>query len=457
MLFKELFLIAADELANMIQEPLDNLGVLYDDIMSTGIVRRSKYSPRFFLKTSASPIAIDGSSAERGNASMTYGRGQVLFTVRQVAKSESMRLQASGYRFTSVSSVIDLLARSMEVTKQNLSLYLTKMHGYAGAERILDSGIHLGCFALRPLIHRGFEVLVEKDAKNLLPTIPLQLVKLHQWQLDMLVQMDDWTVSSCLQQLPIWKSSSKLEEQVFARQLLDGLETLITRINTPFFQDARLVARPFEVPCRLDALGSGQASLITFRILTSVHERSTIGDNLEFISVRFFLCQQHTYKDSKDNQIFARKLHREFSGVAERTPVVDALAKPFPCYSFCKADRRQRKSGPDGIFTSWPTQIRSLGSRLTIDDTSASSQSDIEDCRTSRDELVQAPPPVHGGIQVSRDIHVDVHEVQRAGSNVDIEMVGLGYINEVGLDEEKDTFAEKLMSITMEERRRTGV
>ena len=458
MLFKELFLVAANELANTIQEPLANLGVLFDDIISTGTVKRSKYGASIF-KTSLNSSIRDATSAGKDDDPITYGRGQVLFAVRQVTKLESMRLQASGHRFASISNIIDLLARSMEVTTQELGVCLAQMCSYAGAERILEPGVHVGCFALRPLIHRGFEILVEKKAKNMLPTIPLQLGTLEQWQLDMLIQMKNWTVSNCMEQLPTLSFRSSLKEQKFASQLLDGLATLIARMNTPFFQDARLVASPFEVPCRLDASGSGQASLISFRILTSVHERKAIGDSFEFASLRFFFCQQHTYKDSKDNQIFARKLHREFSGVAEHPLSRGAIVKPSPRYSFFKTghDYTQRKTGPKSVVRSWPSQIRSIGSHLTMHDSSSSSQSEIEDSRNSQDVLVQAPPPVHGGIQVFRDINVDVREVKRAGSNMELEMVDLGYFNEVGLDEEVETFAEKLVSLTIDERRRTGV
>ena len=451
-LFKKLFLVAANELANTIQEPLTNLGVLFDDILNTGTTSRLKIGAGKYFKSSLPTSTSDLNSAEQGHVPMTFGRGQVLFAVRKVSKMESMHLQASGFRFASVSNIMDLLAKSMEVTKGEIDLYLTKMRKYVETERTLDRGVHLGCFALRPLLHRGFEILIEKDAKNMLPTAPLPLDGLDKWQLDILIQMDNWTVASCLEQLPIRVSCSNSREQTFARQLLNGIEALATHIDTPFFQDARLVARPFETPCCATAPESGQATLIAFRILTSVHERTLISYNYVFGSLRFFICQQHTKKDSKVNQIFARKLHREFAGVTERLPTKRTTVRPYR-YSFYKAHYgyKQQRS-VSGRIKSWPSQLRSVGSRLTIYNSNSSSQTAVEGSRSSQDVLVRAPAQTLGGIQVSSDINIDVKEIRRTGSK-DVEMATIGYFSEVGLDEEAETFAEKLVSLTIDDRK----
>lgn len=449
-MFKELFLLAANELANTVQEPLTNLGVLFDEILSTGNLGRLKIGAGPFFKTSLSENTSNVNGAERGIAPIRFGRGQVLFVVRKVSKPESLRLQASGFRFASVPNILDLLARNMEVTKEEVDLCLARMRGYAGSERVLDPGVYLGCFALRPLIHRGFEVLTEKDARNMLPTAPLRLERLDKWQLDVLVQMDNWRVASCLEQLMMLASSSASKEQVFASQLIDGIEALAAQINTPFFQDARLVARPFDAPCRQNAPEPLHAVLIAFRILTSVHERTAIGQSYVFGSLRFFICQQHTYKDSKDNQIFARKLHREFAAVTERLTIKNPTIKAHH-FSFYKTPCSYRQPKSDSThLKSWPSQLQSIGSRFTIYDSSSSSQLAVEGSRSSQDVLVQVPAQALGGIQVSSDINVDVSDIHRTGSK-DIEIGSLGCFSEVGLDEEVETFAERLISLTIDD------
>ena len=455
-LFKELFLVAANELANAIQEPLTNLGVLYDNIMSTGNVKRLKYGVNIFYKSSLTSSINDIGSMEKGIAPMVFGRGQVLFAVRLATKAEAGRFAASGLYFASIPNVIDILARSMEVSKHDLELELSNMHSYVRTERLLDAGVHLGCFALRPLINRGFEVLVEQGATNILPTAPLHVDKLDQSQLDLLAQMDNWTVANCLKQLPIRVSCSNPKEKEFAANLLRAIESLVSRIDTQFFQDARLIARPFDVPSRTDSSKSGQANLVAFRVLASIHERTAIGDRFIFGSLRFFFCQQHTYKDSKDNQIFGRKLHREFANVAERSASGEYALKPLPRYSFYNPTRNYKPPSP--APRKWASRLRTIRSRVSMRNGSNSSSSQDDSCsRASQDVLVQTPPPVFGGIKVHRDVNVDVCDLEHGVAAEEAEMSGLGYFSEVGLDEEAETWAEKLVGITIDERRGRGV
>ena len=449
-LFKELFLVAANELAITLQEPLENLGVLYDDILSTGTVKRSR---TLFSRTLRAPSTTNISSVEKGIASLVYGRGQVLFVVRQATKPEAVRLMATGLCFAGVPHIIDLLARSMEVSKDDLELTLSNMRRYVRTERGHDPGVYIGCFALRPLINRGFEILVERDATSMLPTVPMHIKKLDQWQLELIAQMDNWTVAMCIKQLPIRISCSPPKEQIFAQNLFDSIQILADSIDSQFVQDARLVARPFDVPSRVDGSESG-ARLITFRVLASIHERTSIGDKYVFGSLRFFFCQQHTYKYSKDNQIFARKLHREFANVRERTP--EPMPKSSQCYSFYKTSRiTPPRTGHSRGMKSWSSRLRSIQSSSTMRENRSGTLSETNDSRTSQDGLVQPPPPVLGGIKVSHDVNVNVSEITRHGSNADTEMTDLGYFSEAGLDEEMETFAEKLVAITIDERRRT--
>ena len=459
MLFKELFLVAAKELADTLQEPLANIGVLFDDIMSTGTLGRTKFSASSLFRSSAPTSSSHIGNVEQSFAPVTpvtFGRGQILFAVRQVAKSDSMRLQASGFRFASVTNIIDLLARSMEVTKEELDVRVTRMWHYVGIERILEPGVHLGCFALRPLINRGFDILVHKNAKNMLPAAPLQLPKLEQWQLDFLKQMDSWSVAMCCQHLQGRAQPMNPKEQSFAQQLRDSLSALLAQINAPFFEDARLVARPFEAPCRPNGLETGQATLIAFRILTSAHERTSVSYGYEFASLRFFLCQQHTYKDSTDNQIFARKLRLEFAGVIERRLTEDIKSATLR-HSFYKTHRSHKLRASPPQVKKWPARVRSMysmGTGTTLDD----SASDVGDHNSDHKKLVPGPSSQpFGGIQVSSDIDIDVRDMRdHRDKSDDIEMKNLGYYSEIGLDEEEKSFADKLVNLTIEERRRGG-
>ena len=87
--FKELFCVAANDLAAMIQERLEDVGVLYDEIMSTGTIRKTNN----FLGLTPKPNRP--ADLEKGRATVISGRGQLLFVVRRTNKTEAAQLQAA--------------------------------------------------------------------------------------------------------------------------------------------------------------------------------------------------------------------------------------------------------------------------------------------------------------------------------------------------------------------------
>lgn len=168
-LFKVLFCRAAQELADSIAEPLTHLGVLYDDIMSTGTQAKELNLLRRLGRPHANDL--EGGS---GVLPLTIGRGQALFTVRRVLLvEERTHLRAAGYSFAEPQNVADKIARSMQVEREEILQRLHKMEAFVRDRKILDAGVHLACFALRPFYHGGFHVLVRKNAHNLMPSVPI--------------------------------------------------------------------------------------------------------------------------------------------------------------------------------------------------------------------------------------------------------------------------------------------
>lgn len=450
-LFKELFCLAASDLADSVQVPLMDIGVLYEQIMSTGL-RKKKAVANSVLRRSDSS-KFDDATAEQGLGLPAFGRGQLLFVVRQVSKSESSRLQAAGYRFAVLSNVIDFLSRSMEVPRVDLLVRLKGMQEYVSGERILESGVNLACFALRPLFGRGFDILVRKKARNMLPSFPLSIERLDQWQLDILTEMDGWTVTTCLEKLRARSLSGTQNAQNFNRRLFEGISELSARIDNPFFQDAKLIARPFQAPWGWD-----ESLIIAFRIITTAHEySSSVMNQYEFASLRFFLCQQHTYKNSPDNMMFARRIHRELAEVAgcsrhrhsndKRRLPDSAQRTPRPTCRREYSNASQRttcSSPPRSRPKTWSSRVVSNASVLTNDD-------------SSEKHLVHVKSGQHfGGVLVSNTIDVDITEVSIDSQTPAIEMRSLPVFKaEAGVgDEEVETFAEKLLAITIKERKR---
>lgn len=455
-LFKKLFCIAAKDLADIVQLPLEDIGVLDGAIMSTGTLSKSA---RLKLLSGLSTRHTDLDNAEKGRSPILFGRGQLLFLVRRASRSQASRLQSTGYRFATISNVIELLARSMEVTKEELLPQLKRMRDQSENERLLEPGVHLGCFALRPILHRGFDVLVRKDTGNMMPTSILTNSKLEQWQIEVLQRMDNWTVATCCERLRGGSMFGDPKQQQFSRKLLESLTDLAGRVDSAFFEYARLVATPLRAPCDVSKGSSSpqEAFIIAFRVITDAYQPSSLNDRYKFASLRFFLCQQHAHRDSADNAVFARRIRREFAAMAASREDWDNASLTCP-----RASHHPSSDSPRGAGRSrtpspyrnkkWTSRTRANGKK-------------VNDDNSSEKNLVNGSPKAStgafGAIHVSNEIDVDVREVTRNSRSPDVEMSSLGCYAEVGVgDIEGESFADELAALTTDERRRqrtTGV
>ena len=449
MLFKELFCVAAQDLATLLQLPLENIGVLYEGIMNTGTIQRSSRRNLFFKRKNRYPVDID--AAEKGNANVIIGRGQLLFVVRRVNRADATQIQAAGYRFALVENVIDTLACSMEVTKEELSPYLENLKRHSEKERILEPGVHLACFALRPVFHRGFDIAVRQDAKNLLPTLQLPMNRLEAWHLDFLKGMDNWSVTMCCERLGDQSLFLPARELRFAHQFLEAMTEMGKQIENSFFREARLIASPVEAPCRSASKihSLEYASIIAFRVIVDAHEHETINRTFIFSASRFFLCQQHVYRNSPDHTAFARTIHRELAILAHN---MDQRTR----YSVISSPQKSPRRYPSVRLSSIRSEPRSLSTNrsysmpirpsLSISPTRANS-------RTKKTSLKASPAAVSGGSHISSEARIDVSGSNRETNSPDIELASLGIHSEAGVAlMESETFADQLMAQTIAER-----
>ena len=455
-LFKKLFCVAAKDLADMVQLPLQEIGAFDGTIVNTGTLSKAV---RLKLLHGISTRHSELDNAEKGRPPVIFGRGQLLFLVRRADRAQALRLQSTGYRFATILNVVELLARSMEVTGEELLPQLNRMRDQSQSERLLEPGVHLGCFALRPVFHKGFDVLVRKDAGNLIPTSKLTRSRLEPWQLEVLQQMDNWTVSTCCERLRGGSLFADPKQQVFSRQLLESLTDLAGRVDSGFFEDARLVAKPLRAPCDVSKNESSlqEAFIIAFRVITDAYQASSFNDRYEFASLRFFLSQQHAHRDCADNAVFARKIRKEFADMAvsyedgDRGSSAWPRASGHPSTTPPRKDRRSKTPSPTRN-RKWSSRIRANGNM-------------VNDDNSSEKNLVNGSPKTSGSmfgtIHVANEIDVDVREVTINQSSADMEMSTLGSYAEAGVgDVEEESFADELAALTTDERRRqrtTGV
>jgi hypothetical protein len=396
-IFRELFCIAAADLADHLDEPLENMGILSDEIFNTGQIAASKSEAR--PDTSKSSIDLERDDI----ATPAPGRGQLLFLTRRVDRKTAERFSASGYRFAEIQNVVQIIGRSMQINRNDLQDRLSNMFEYADETHNLKPGVHLAFFAVRARVRGSLEVLVRKDASNQLPTIQLQLESLNDWKIDFLSQLDNWSVKACLKFLRSKSVSSTVltKEQTFATQLQDALGALEEEINDPLFVDALLIAKPVSAPCCGVGEGAkpGLATLITFRLMLPIQFRVR-SQKLEFTPLSFFRMQQRVYRNSPDHAIFARKIHREFGSVLNTGRLsIDGSQKNTRAMFLGKPIRALKSKSTPNIRR--PSEVSIEKSRINSD---------------SASEIKLVETQTFGGIMVSQEVSVDVKDLGDRGS-----------------------------------------
>lgn len=304
LIFRELFCIAAADLANHLGQRLEEIGMMFDKIIYTGQM------PEPQRDSAGRSIDLEGHET----APQNRGKGQLLFLVQDANREQAERLQAAGYRFTTTEKVVPLIAATFQITPGNLTRQIADMRNYATVDRILEPGVYLGMFAIKASIGASFNVLARKDARNLLPTIQLPFDVLEVWQLDFLSDMEDFSVTTCLVFLREACRTEAAARKVLASQLLTALLELQDKISDTTIDDARLILKPVHVPCHVQTQNPtlSRAAVLTFRIIVPLGSRAT-GKHYEYVPLSFFTMQQHVIKDSADHAIFARKTFREFA------------------------------------------------------------------------------------------------------------------------------------------------
>ena len=314
LLFKLLFLISANDLAGMIDQPVDKVGNLFAGVLDTGTVRKPTRKKWLFKGTGVRDHSKQNDVDPEAGYNRTVGRGQAMFLVRTVSGEERTELQAAGYRFAPPERIVGSFAKNMEIDKGEARKFLGKMQNHSGGERVYARGVHIACFMVRPEFSRGLGILVREDARNVLPTAQLPMAKLEPWQLEFLLRMHNFTLEECCEQLQIDSHHSIDEnERDFSLQLLRGITDLRNQINHPMFAKAQLLANPLEAPSGIPGETSplNLSTIIAFRIMLDIYPNSYISDNYIFVSWRFFACMQRVYKGYPHHGAFVHHMRRQ--------------------------------------------------------------------------------------------------------------------------------------------------
>ncbi|CAK7225122.1 hypothetical protein SCUCBS95973_005752 [Sporothrix curviconia] len=482
----ELFCTAAEALAVKLKVSLGNVGVLWDEILATGDSGRipggSYRSATRKQRKSEQILQADGSSGNgngddngtelRSNKELAemdsselaemgisrqaaaarnpeYGRGSLMFLVRHVENVRELgALEAAGYRFAELRHVSGIIDSSMQIKSRNIETKLRAMQMYARDSPMLEAGVHLGFFAVRARVGGvGFNVLVDREARNLLPSVPLPFAALEPVQLAFLRQVDNMTPERAIRHMATIKTLTP-KEAYFASQLVDAITALRRGLaDDAVFDDAVLSAKVVEVPCRRSADGGGasMAAMIALCCVVPIHQNIRSG-SCELMPLSFFKVHQLVDPDSPHQLEFLRSLHRDIY------PLINAVPAPpmsSPASGSHSGGRHSsnghghhhhhssrlhnlssrlgrhgrhgsssrmgtaRGSSPHGSLKASSTKELWTGGRPSSDMGTQPSSADLHALAMMDDpsSLVAAGPmqSSFGGIMVSQEITVDVH------------------------------------------------
>lgn len=296
-LFKQLFCVTAQELSDQLNLPLQDLGTLYDDVISTA-------------------IPISRLSWAMGRSSLRTGKGQMMFTVRQLQKHEAARLGSQGFRFATIEHVTGMLSRRIHVPEANLADSLRDMRDYASSNRGFDEGVHLVSFMMRPTIHDHFEILTAKGVGNPLPSATLPMKQLHVHHLELISRMEGWSMDICLRYLQSAGAAQAFPNlSDFRAHLIKAIISLSKTIPEDMRVAAQLSSRPLTAPCRSSPSNPETAmqntcTLLAFCVVGTLDTQVSNPD-YTFTPFRLFRVQQQVNEAFTDRDDFARELGQE--------------------------------------------------------------------------------------------------------------------------------------------------
>ncbi|GAW14784.1 hypothetical protein ANO14919_041870 [Xylariales sp. No.14919] len=435
-IFRELFCLAAANLAVRLKEQLPNVGVLWDDILSTGKTRQ--YYPNENLSA----------SCERGESrsisELQSGRGSLMFLVRRLEHSSDVeKLEAAGFRFADIHQVSSIIRSRMQIKTPNLTHILTNMATYA-EHTMIDPVVHLGFFGIRARVGgHGFDVLVEKEARNLLPSMKLPLERLEPWHSEFLRQYDGLNVPLLQKRLRDPTKKRTQQEVDFASSLTGAINALRAQIeNQRIFDEAALSCRTVQVPCRsrLGPNAAEECTMIVLQFVIPIHY-SLHGSGCEFIPLSFFKVHQMVYMNSPYQTAFTQHLHRELVPTIksiqatthkpgqQQTPIGGSRGWRSDVRRFAHGLRVWRNSDSCAIDADGnpiPTKIGTKLSRNTTNQTSSTlrlwSREDSKIKNASHETLPERPEGNRksrtvsslGGILVSQEIKVAISRAEEA-------------------------------------------
>ncbi|KAJ4294391.1 hypothetical protein N0V90_008081 [Kalmusia sp. IMI 367209] len=428
--FREMFCVTAQDIARSMETRLQNLGQLFEDVLTTGtLLTKTIFRDGQGKAIIATDVSVPQKDVEAGKANpVLFGRGQLLVLTRKVGTDEANRLQNIGYRFASTDQIGDHLARSMQISRHDLNNLILRLQTYCERkEPIPRMGTYLASFLLQPSpVMKGLDVIVTKSAPDRLPMVKLMSQDPNPRQLRILSSFNGLTLDECLNRIRS-ASVSVTQDDVFLEKFQNRIQELITEVPESALRQATFSAQQLDIAHGVSGQNDPlQATVFAFCGIKEVNSQFLQSQKLQYIPLSFFKTNLRSYPGCPDHAILAHQNHKEFSNLL--VPLGESTISPS----------RPRSK--------WATIFRSNGramSDATVQADSSSEKGLVHISQTSLEAPSNANNPF-GGIMVSQE--VVIREDQETSQ---IEMQEMGVQSQAGVgDSEQLTLADRLLSIT---------
>lgn len=430
--FRELFCVTAYDIAKTLDTSLHNLGNLYEEVVTTGtsmsMARAVFIDPNDRKEILAADVA--NKDVETGMANpILFGRGQMLVLTKKADANEVKRLQNMGYHFANIDQVGDNLARSLQVTRDDLYDMVDRWHAFTDREpSIPPSGIYLASFLLQPAPGmRGLDIIVPRANPDRLPMVKLANGDLSLGELKLLASFNGLSLDDCLARTRQRSGLETKEEDAFLENFRNKTLDLLHDAPEATLHRAIFSAKQLDVAHGVAGKKErSPATVFAFCGIKEIYIRSLQSTTLKCIPMSFFQTYLRSYPGSPDHQILAIRNHKEFATLT-RTPSIT--------------------KEPEKRSNRWKFRLRlhrSMSSDTTLQPDSCSEKGLVNATSPCADASSSHP---WGGIMVTSTQQIVHDESKKEGSTM--ELRDMGVKSEAGVaDTEQQTLADRLMSVT---------
>lgn len=430
-IFRQMFCVTAQDIARSMETRLQDIGDLFEDVLTTGtLLTKTIFQDSHGKTIIASDVGAPQRDLEAGREQpILFGRGQLLVLTRKVGKDESNRLQNIGYRFANTEQIGDQLARSMQISRHDLNGLIGRLQKYCDRKTSIPQyGTYIASFLLQPSpVMKGLDVIVTKACPDRLPMVKLMAEEPSVRQSKILSTFNGLTLDECLARIK--STSVPATEDLFLEKFRNRIKELVIAVPEPALRNATFSAQQLDMAHGISGQNEAlQATVYAFCGIKEVYSQSLSSPKLQYVPLSFFKANLRSYPGCPDHAILAHQNHKEFSSIF--APTVE------------NSRQGQRMGGK------WTSIFRSNSRRTPPNATivhadSSSEKGLVHVSQTSLDHS-SSPGNTFGGIMVSQEV-----VISKDSEPSQIEMGEMGVRSQAGVgDSEQLTIADRLLSIT---------